>query len=57
MKLAPTANHPGRFAPAPISNVCQRHGDDLVGDPIDVPERVDQGGPGRREVSGSGMVG
>ena len=29
--------------------------DDLVGNPIDMPQRVDQSGPGRRKVAG--MVG
>ena len=41
----------------PHQQRCQRHRDDLVGNPIDMPQRIDQGGPGRRKVVGSGMVG
>jgi hypothetical protein len=33
-----------------------RHGDHLVGNPIDMPERVDQSGPRCREVLGSKVV-
>ena len=39
--------------PSPHQQCRQRHGDDLVGNPIDMPQRVDQGGPGRRKVAGS----
>ena len=35
----------------------QRHGHDLVGNPIDIPQRVDQGGPGFREVCSPSLVG
>jgi hypothetical protein len=42
-------------SPGPHQQRCQRHRDDLVGNPIDMPKRVDEGGPGCRKVAG--MVG
>jgi hypothetical protein len=47
----------GPGCPGPHQQGRQCHGDDLVGDPIDMPQRVDQGGPGPREVGGSRIVG
>ena len=44
-------------SPGPHQQRCQRHRDDLVGNPIDMPKRIDQGGPGRRKVGGAGIGG
>ena len=46
---------PGR--PGPHQQVRQRHRHDLVRNPVDMPKRLNQRGPGRREIGGSGMVG
>ena len=47
----PDGEPPGAGCASPHQQTRQRHGDDFVGNPINMPERVDQGGPGRREVA------
>jgi hypothetical protein len=47
----------GAGCPSPHQQGRQCHGDDLVGNPIDMPQRVDQGSPGCRKVLGSDIVG
>ena len=53
----PDVEPPRSGCPGPHQQGRQRHADDLVGNAIDMPEGVDQSGPGCREVGGSGMVG
>src|ERR1019366_8706678 len=46
----------GAGCPSPHQQGRQCHADDLVGDPIDMPKRIDQGGPGRSKVDGYRIV-
>ena len=47
----PDGEPTGSGSPGPHQQRCQRHADDLVRNPIDMPKRVDESGPGRRKVA------
>ena len=43
--------------PGPHQQVRQRHCNDLVRNPVNLAKRLNQRGPGRREIGGFGIVG